>query len=254
MAFNVDGASNPIHTLKVDGNEKYRAFVNGTRVYGKCKVNFNDSAVGWYDSKYAWWGEGFSVPGRSRSYYTFDGWFTGGGHKVDGPITLGETGVWDWTNEYPPTVNLYAHWTRKKVWVRFSKNTDADMRIPQPLPGSYQVDMGISLDSALRSVQNSYKDYTIQSTITVPYKDWGGQRHPWDNMPFTRFGWTTSSNGTATNMSRPITSNTTFYPRITDFEINVTQSGWSDLQYKQSQTSNGRGQIYVQGYNVTNDV
>ena len=112
MPLTVNGISN-LSFVYANGTEVRTVVANGTTVYVKIWITFNENGGSTVSDRYVWYGRTYgqyaALPTPTRSGYTFQGWYTG--NNGTGALIANSTVV-TWTNI---TQTLYAYWTSNVV-------------------------------------------------------------------------------------------------------------------------------------------
>lgn len=108
MSLYVNGATN-LQTVYANGTEARTIVSNGTTVYVKTWVTFDEQGGSAVSDRYVWYGRTYgqyaALPTPTRSGFTFGGWFT---QTLGNGAQISNSTVVTWTST---TQTLYAKWT-----------------------------------------------------------------------------------------------------------------------------------------------
>jgi len=99
MALYVNGATN-FMTVNANGSEVNVVYSNGTIVYSKAWITFNEQGGSGVSDRFVWYGRTYGqyapLPTPSRPGFTFGGWFTqtlGNGSQITASTVKTSTGT-----------------------------------------------------------------------------------------------------------------------------------------------------------------
>jgi uncharacterized repeat protein (TIGR02543 family) len=192
MSLYVNGATNFI-TVNANGTEARTIVSNGTIVYAKAFITFNEQGGSAVSDRYVWYGRTYgqyaALPSPTRSGYTFGGWFTqtlGNGTQITASTVRTSTNL---------TQTLYAYWISTVVptsnpsftgWSYFGSQWYISIRNNDSLAADIKAN-DFTPPSTIRSGGSTASGATAQSFSSNP-----------SFATFTHYATATASNGTKT--------------------------------------------------------